>query len=259
MADKKSRKELLKQQDVFVKAAGQSAAWLKLHQRSILLASIAFIVVAIAIWVVYEYFEANDRKASEWYRQALTQLDGDVMAEGANPEATPPTFASDTEKWKTARATFQQAAGVGNSKVKPLADFYIADLDALMGETDAALTAFTDLMKSLGKDDNLYFLAVERRAYLLEKKGEKDAAIEAWQLLAGSSKRFYSDRATYQLARLFHEKDDDKRSRDLLGRFETEFQRSSIQPEVEALRDQLGGQAEETTPPTPPVEQPVEP
>ncbi len=244
MSDKKSRKELLKQQDAFVTAAADSAAWLKGHRALVLLSVVGLLVVSVGLWSIVEYFDSRDRKASLLYSQALEVGDAEVTANPLAPSEAKPgvqTFASKEEKLKAERDAFAKVvAAAPGSGVANLARFYVADLDSKVGEADKALASFEELAGKLSADDNLYFLAIERAAYLREQKGDLDGAIAAWQHLAGGGKRFYADHALYNLARLYNVKGDVPKARELLGRFEKEFTSSSLREDAEQLYAAVG-------------------
>lgn len=244
MSEKKSRKELLKQQDTFIVAANQSATWIKGHRGSVVASGVGLLVVSVSLWAMLDHFDSRDRAASQLYAAALLLADASPSAGGAGAgEAKPnvPSFASKDEQWKAERDAFakvvERAPGSG---VANMARFYVADLSTKLGETDKAILAFDELASKLSEDDSLYFLAIERGADLREQKADLDGAIAEWQHLQGGSKRFYADRALYNLARLHHVKGDAQKARELLGRFEKEFTVSSLREDVEQLYAVVG-------------------
>jgi tetratricopeptide (TPR) repeat protein len=246
VSDKMSRKELLKQQDAFLNVANQSALWVKGHRLMVFATVGAALVAVLAVWGVVEYGSARDLKASKLYAEALTVMDGQIAAAGApaDPSAKTPTFATKEEKWKAAREAFQKVVDAsGGSGVSKLAAFYVADLDAKLGENDKALEAFAQLEKKLSADDNLFFLATERKAYLLEQKGDRDGAIAAWQQLLGGRNRFYGDHALVELARLYSDKGDAAKARELLTRFEKDHANSPLREQAEELFTAVGREA----------------
>ncbi len=249
VAQKKTRKQLLKQDDAFIHAAGKSAVWIKSHRALVILGSVAVVVLIGGLWGAIEYVQHRDLRASNLYLQALAIKDAQVVAEAeAKPDATPPTFASDKAKNEAARAAFDKViAKASGSGVAEMARFYVADLDADLGDTDKALAAFEALASELSPHDSLYFLAVERTAYLHEGKGDVDAAIAAWQRLAAGKEAFYADEALYQMARLRAQKGDNKGARELLERFEKEFTDSSVQEQAKELLAQLGPEQPKAT------------
>ncbi len=243
MSDKKTRKELLKQEDAFLAAANQSAVWLK-HHRTIVIGSVAAVVVLVAgVWIGVTVSESRRVQATQLFGEALDVRNAEVAADPskAAPTATPPVFASKTDRAKAARDAFQKVVDQASSSgAADLARFYVADLDVTLGEADKALPIFQKLGDDLSPEDSLYFLAVERAAYLLEQKGDTAGAIRTWEKLTGSNKRFYADHALYQLARIHADKGEVDKARELLGRIEKDFPTSSVMPKVEELYARVG-------------------
>lgn len=240
MAEKKTRKELLKHDDAFIAAAGQSALWLKHHRKIVVGGVLTLFVVVAAVWLGIDFAESRRLEASRLYGEALAIMEAPITSD-ANPTGSPPTFATEQERAGKAREAFARVVDEASSTgVADLARVYIADIDAKDGNTDEALAAFRELADELSPDDNLFFLAVERSAYLLEQKGDVAGAIAMWERLSGSTERFYADRALYQIARLHAQKGDVDQAREVLGRFEKEFPTSSVRPEVDRLFAQVG-------------------
>ena len=54
MAKKISRKELLKKDDAFIAAAGQSAKWAQDNKVKIIVASVIGVVLIVSVWGLFE-------------------------------------------------------------------------------------------------------------------------------------------------------------------------------------------------------------
>lgn len=243
MADKTSRKELLKQEDAFLHAAAESANWLKVHRTPIIAAAVAVVVVIGAVWAVVATRESRRLEASRLFSAALDVKNAEIVpdASKAQPTATPPTFASAVERNKVARDAFQKVVDTApGSGPAELARFYVGDLDATAGDVDKALGGFKTLATELAPDDTLYFLVIERTAYLLEQKGDVAGAMSTWQQLTSSTKRFYADHALFQLARLHADKGENDKARELLTRIEKDFPESPVMPKVQQLFAKVG-------------------
>lgn len=242
MSDQKSRKELLKQQDAFVSAANDSARWLASHRAPAILTVSAVVIATVTVWGIVEYRDARDSKASALYATALKVADAQVApTNDANAKADPDAFATTDDRDKAARDAFRKVVSQSpGSGVAKLARFYVADLSARLGERDAAINELSELRRDLSQNDNLYFLAVERLAYLYEDKGQHDQALATWQQLVGSSKRFYADHALYHVARLYYAKGDVQKAREMLRRFDKEFATSQVREDVDELYQLVG-------------------
>ena len=238
-----SRKKLLQRDDAFLKAAGESAKWLGSHRVQLAVVIVALVVVVGAIWGGVEYKRGRDATASQDLAKGMALLDAQISAEQpAGPEGKPPSFASEKDKWTAARAQFEKVlAKSSGSGVAALARYYVLDLDEKLGNKQAAEQGFLKLAGTLPSDDNLYFLAIERAAYLQEARGAKDEAIATWERLAASTAHFYADYATYEQARLHLEKGDTDRARSLLERIQKDFPNSSVMEEVRTTLARIGG------------------
>ena len=96
---KKTRKELLKQEDAFIAAAGQSALWIKHHRKIVFGGAALLALVVAASWGTVEYLEARRLEASRLYAEALERHGAEIAADPtkADPDADPPTFANERE------------------------------------------------------------------------------------------------------------------------------------------------------------------
>jgi len=242
---KVSRKELLKKEDAFLAAANQSAQWLKKHRTAVVVGVVAAFVLIAAIVGGGEYVAKRDATASGTLAEARKLLEANVLGEElADPTGDPPTFATDEDKWKAAKTLLERSISeAGSSGVGVLARFFAADVDAKLGEADKAEAAFLDLADSLGRDDSLYFLAVERAAYMQEARGNIDGAIQTLDRLIGGSASFYGDRARYHQARLLIGQEKNDRARNLLQSIELEYPESTVTDDVRRLLGKLPGAA----------------
>ncbi len=238
MSDKKSRKELLKQEDAFIHSVGQSAEWVTTHKNLVIAGGVALVLGVVGVFGAIEYTEHRDLKASELYFSALKLKEAPVRAE---PVAGETSFKTEAERDQAVRAALQKVVDeAGSSGVATLARVYVADYDEKLGEQDKALSGFLALADSLSPTDSLSFLAIERAAYLKERKGDVDGALQLWQRLVGNEKRFYSDRALYEQARLHATRGETDKARELLSRLEQDYKDSTVQEDVRELFAQVG-------------------
>ena len=239
---KLTRKELLKKDDAFLAAAAEGAKWLTAHRMQVIAGAVAAVAVVVGTWGVVEYIRARDSAASVLFDRGMKILDAEVLAEGATEQPTPedadnPKFVNETDKQKALRDTFQKVVDEkGGSGVASLALFFVADADQKIGDKEKAEKEFQALADRLSPTDSLYFLAVERAAYLQESRGDTDGALRSFGRLVNAENGFYRDHATFQQARLYLVKGDESRARNLLQHIEKEFPDSSV---AEKARDRL--------------------
>ncbi len=241
MAEKLSRKELLKQEDAFLHAANQSAAWLKTHRRLVVSGVVAAVVLFGLVWGTLEFQRKSAGEASRLFVQATKLKTAEVVKEGADPKKDPPTFATDKERDEAALAAYLKVVEAApSSGVADIARFAVADLETKLDKADAALQHFEELLRGLGKTDNLYFLAVERVAYLQEQKGDLEAARKSWRELPRGKDSFYGDRALYQEARITIEKGEADKAREILTQLEKDFPTTTLKDDVQVLWNVVG-------------------
>lgn len=247
---KQSRKELLNPNDAFLSAAGQGAEWYEKHQRTVKLALIAVMVAVVGVWGIVSMQSAKRANLSDAFSEALKIVEAPVgMTPPAEGEATdkpkaatpPDVFASKEEKWRAAREKFAAIAeDGGDAKLGNAAQLFVADLTEKLGELDKAEAAFNELTEHLGADDSLYFLSIERLAYLQENRGNLDGALATWNRLIEQEAQFYGDHASYQKARLLVAKGDTTSARQILEGVEKKYPNSAVAPDVKKLLDRVG-------------------
>lgn len=241
---KKTRKELLKKEDAFQAAAGQSAAWLAENKALAIWSSVGVLAIIAAIWGGAEYLRVRNIDASTLLEAAFELQAAQVIVETeetkADPTASMPTFASEADRDAAVVAKLEEAMrAAGGSGVGDLARFAIAGIKEKSGDVDGARAIFAELVDGLSAGDSLYFVAVERLAYIQEAKGELDAAITTLSRLSGAD-RFYADFAAYHQARLYQIKGDTERAKNLLERVKKEYPESAIKDEVQKRLEKLG-------------------
>jgi tetratricopeptide (TPR) repeat protein len=242
---KLSRKDLLRTDDAFLSAASQGARWMSQNRVQVIAGGVLVAAAILGTWGTVEYVRARDYDASLLFKRGIDLLDGEVLGVASeaepDPEASEPTFGTDQEKWTAARDQFARVTEeAGGSGVASLAGFLAADLDEKLGDLEAAEERFLSLAGDLGTSDSLYFLAVERAAYLQEARGDVDGALRTLGKLVNVESGFYSDFASFHQARLYLGKGENSRARNIFQRIEEDFPASPILEEVRERLDRLG-------------------
>jgi predicted negative regulator of RcsB-dependent stress response len=235
--EKATRKQFLKQEDAFLAAAGQGAKWVATHRTAVILTAAGLAVVIGGAAALVEHTQHKNALASQLLTEGQKILAAQVVPAQADPHADPPTYASDEEKWRAAKAQFDKVVDqAGGSGVADLARLYRADLTARLGDVEGAQKQLQALCDRLSPANALMFLAIERLAYLQEGAGNLDRAMATWGRLAGSEGRFYSDYATFHQARLLAQKGEVEKARGLYQSFAQRFKESPLRDRV---RDRL--------------------
>ncbi len=239
MAKKKiSRKELLREDDAFVRSASQGAQWLGDHSSQLRTVLVLLTIVVASVWGGLEYSEMVDSRASEALRDAFATRDGEIVIESdtvkASPKATPPTFPSSDEKWRATLAAFEKVVAEGGGMVS-VAKLYIADAHEQIGDLAAARAVLDTLAGELSPEDTLFFLVIERLATLRETDKDLDGAIATWDRLRGARGGFFTDRVSFHQARLKLELGQHADARELLERVQRDYPSSSIREDTRVL------------------------
>jgi predicted negative regulator of RcsB-dependent stress response len=239
-----SRKELLKEEDAFLAAAQQGAHWAGSHRKYVWAGMALLCVVVGTVWGGSYYVERQRTQASEAFNKGMDVLAAEVITETADtkaqPQGTPPTYASEQDKWKKASEHFQKAASVAGFKdVGVLAQLHVADMADRLGDQGKAEAALTTMIKNLSKKDPMYFLAADRLAYVLESKGSFEAAVASLDPVVNQG-GFYADYALLHQAHIWVSKGDYAKAKSALKKLETSYTESSVLDTAKALTAQVG-------------------
>lgn len=231
MAQKMTRKELLKQDD-FVEAAPDIIDWLQHHKSRIVqvggsLLAIAAVFLAWNVWA-----ERNAKASSKLLADGLRALD-------PAPTATTP---APQPRLDAALAAFEEAASRGGSRPQGLvAAYYRGVALTRLGRPGDAVPILRDLVS---RADNR-LLADSARAMLaqaLEGSGETDAAAE---ILRGLSREpdasFPADVALVRLGKLLARQGKSAEARQTLQEALSRFPQSASTVEARAALDALDG------------------
>lgn len=259
---KKSRKELVKEEDAFINAAGQSAEWMHDNKRAVTSLGVAFVLVVSGVIGFTEWRRHANAAGSTLFARAEILLDAEVIepamgapsssedgaaeASQADPEATPPTFPSVEARDQAALSTFQEVLDTNaDSGLKNMAGLYIGRLQEKSGASEAAEATFARVVADVSPADELYFVAVERLAYLQENRGEADLALKTLATLQQTPDSFYNDYATFHRARLLQSKGEVDKARLLYEGIEEKHPESSLLPEVKERLVKIGRSAKQ--------------
>jgi hypothetical protein len=238
---KQSRKELLKRDDAFISAAEGTAHWANTNRKPLTLGAVAVLVAAIVGVVINGVMESGHEKDAEALAVATKIMSAETAApdEPANPTASDkPTYANEHDRDLAARDAFKKVADKASGKQAQLARFMVADLSAKIGEKEQAEKELDKLLTDMAPSDSLYFLAVERDAYLKEARGDLAGAMSTFERLKGDA--FYADRAGVQEARLALAQGDKAKARTILNKVKADYPKSPASTQATDMLTQMG-------------------
>jgi hypothetical protein len=198
VSQKVDRKELRKP-DEFQVRAGQAMDWMIVHQRQLLLAIGALVVIAVGAGAAAAYASSREAKAGAALSEAL-ELNARPIAGEAPPQPGVETFPNKEERQKALIAALEKVrtdhAGTTAAKTAT-AEVGFQKLKA--GDPVGATQPLQQFLGSAGKDHPLRMFATESLGYALEGQGKLEDARATFAKLAEAGA---PDRAAYQAARL---------------------------------------------------------
>lgn len=253
-----SRKELLKGEDPFMSVAHSTGSWAKTHRGTIVKAVLAILVVFGGVMAVESYRNQSAAKTAHGLAEGMAIYRAEIASDPtqANPNATPPTFASEEAKRAAAKAKFEEVVKLGGGEhALAVAQFYLGTLHEQAGEAAAAIEAFDAAINDLNPQDSLYFLAIERLADLKESQGDRAGAVTVLSRLVGkgdgkgASSVFYREHAALHQARLLVAEGNKEQARQILKQLQTkEDLNDAIKDDVQAQLESLGDEDKATPP-----------
>lgn len=198
MSQKVDRKELRKP-DEFQVRAGQAMDWMIVHQRQLLLAIGALVVIAVGAGAAAAYASSREAKAGAALSEAL-ELNARPIAGEAPPQPGVESFPSKEERQKALIAALEKVrtdrAGT-TAALTATAQVGFQKLKA--GDPAGATQPLQQFLVSAGKDHPLRMFATESLGYALEGQGKLEDARATFAKLTEAGA---PDRAAYQAARL---------------------------------------------------------
>ena len=220
----------LKEKNSVLSSAVAGTAWVRNHQSRLVMALILLAMLVVGVLAANSWINKQEEQASQLFLQGLATLDAVVQNLGEPSETSEKkTYTSEQEKWQAAQKQFLEITEKYKmTDVSSLAKFMIADLHEKMNGPEKAEPLFRDLTKELSAKDPFYFVAVERLAYLLEKRGEVKPASDLLSRLNKQKNAFYGDYAAYEQARLLIAQGQTGAARTILENFSKDYPKSSL-------------------------------
>jgi hypothetical protein len=198
VSQKVDRKELRKP-DEFQVRAGQAMDWMIVHQRQLLLAIGALVVIAVGAGAAAAYASSREAKAGAALSEAL-ELNARPIAGDAPPQPGVETFPNKEERQKALIAALEKVrTDRAGTTAAMTATAQIGFQKFKAGDPAGATQPLQQFLGSAGKDHPLRIFATESLGYALEGQGKLEDARATFAKLAEAGA---PDRAAYQAARL---------------------------------------------------------
>ncbi len=197
MAEKIDRKQLRKP-DEFQVVAGKAMGWVAEHQRPVMAAAIAILVVALAIWGLSAWRSSREAKAGGELAQAMELESRPIAGEAAQPGQE--TFPSKEERDKAVLAALERVRkDYGGTTAAETALAELGFYKLKQGDAASAQKDLQEFLGSGGQDHPLRPFAQESLGYAFEAQNKLDDARAAFEKLRDVG---LPARADFQAARL---------------------------------------------------------
>jgi tetratricopeptide (TPR) repeat protein len=194
-----TRKEM-KGPDRFQVAAADAASWLGKHQKKVIVAAGAAVVIAVVGTGISYMVESGREQAGGLLYRAIDAASGEISTV-LLPNFDRPTFKTAEEKQ---RAVLDAAAKVrerhGGTRAAATAALLEGDAHLALGEWDKAAAAYQGFLSAAPADDSLRFAGFDGIARAQEGKGDLEGAAKTYEKAAEVA--LYKDRATLERARV---------------------------------------------------------
>lgn len=204
MAKKKrlTRKQLLKEPDEFLTFSVKAIRFGAEHRKPIAYASVAFIVVVLAIALFHYFSNLSEREAYAVFEQGLVHYMGQASGEQSAhfQERAKGAFAELLRKYPSTRAA--------ELSLPLYADISYAD-----GAYDEAIKLYQRALEVLSEDDTLQRLIWNGLAYAYEGKKDYNTAAQYFKKITDSEGTFLKADAYFNLGRMYEAMDNQEGAR----------------------------------------------
>ncbi len=200
-------KKELREPDAFQKAGAEARSWVGSHEKIVVGAVVACVVVGAAVAIGSFLSSRGEERAAKALSAALKVLERPVQATAA---AEPATAGEDapfkTEREKTEaleKALIQFRTEHKGTRSASTASLPLGQAELKLGKYDQALASYDEFVKAAATEDPLRATALEGQGYVYEAKGQLDQAMAAFDQLARENKtEFLNAIGLYHQARI---------------------------------------------------------
>ncbi len=215
MAQKVTRKKLLKEPDEFITFSGKLIQWLTTYkQQATLVAGVVFVLLLAAAGF-QAYLHHAENKASELLTESLAQY------QTAMKDNDPVKAYQAVEKPFTRILDDYSARSMGK-----IAGIEFANICYRAGEFDKAISLYKTALNDFSSTPFYKNLILSSLGYAFEGKKDYAAAVTYFEMLTTSADTSLKDISLYNLASAYEKMGDREKSRATFARITTEFPNS---------------------------------
>jgi len=215
MAQKLTRKKLLKEPDEFITFSGKMIQWLTTYkQQAIVAASVVFVLLAAAA-VYRTYLHHAENRASALLSESLAQYQ---------------TAMKDKDPVKAYQAVEKSFVRIlDDYSARPMgkvARIEFANICYRAGEFDKAISLYKTALDDFGNDPFYRNLILSSLGYAFEGKKDYESAAKYFEMLTASADPSLKDLSLYNLASVYEKMGNKEKSKEMFTRIIAEFPNS---------------------------------
>jgi TolA-binding protein len=204
LADKISKKDL-REPDDFISFTSKAAIWIYDHRGLLISTGLVIVVIILGLFAWRWHLEDATQKASAAFVDAQQIMEARVVArdDADGTSQVDGTYSSEQDKLHAALVGLKAVKeNHASSATAVLATYFIGECYWQLGESDKAVAAFEEYLRSVGPTGELAPFAIEGIAATHEDKGELDQAKQQYRRLTEEPFASQRARGLYHLARL---------------------------------------------------------
>ena len=216
MAQKLTRKQLLKEPDEFITFSGKLIKWLTTYKQQATIAAGIVITLLVATAGFQAYLHHAENKASSLLTESLAQY------QTAMKSNDPVKAYQAVEKSFTRILDDYSARRMGK-----IAGTEFANICFRAGEFDKAISLYKTALDNFSNTPFYKNLIISSLGYAFEGKKDYDSAVKYFEILTSSSDTSLKDLSLYNLASVYEKMGNKEKSKATFARIAAEFPNST--------------------------------
>jgi tetratricopeptide (TPR) repeat protein len=215
MAQKVTRKQLLKEPDEFITISGKLINWLTAYKQQAIVAGIAIVVLLAGIAGFQAYSRHAENRASALLAEALTQYQKALKANDP------------VKAYQTVEKSFTQILDDYSSRsMGKIASVEFANICYRAGEYDKAISLYSKAESDFSDASTYKNLILSSLGYAYEGKKDYASAAKYFEMLTTSGNNTMKDLNLYSLASVYEKMGDKDKSKATFARIAADFPNS---------------------------------
>ncbi len=227
MAQKLTRKKLLKEPDEFITLSGKLIQWLTTYkQQATLAAGVVFVVLAVTAGY-QTYIHHAENKAATLLTESLDQYQ--AAMKGNDP----------VKAYQAVEKSFTRILDDYSARhMGKIAGIEFANICFRAGEFDKAISLYKTALDGFSNDPFYRNLILSSIGYAFEGKKDYESAARYFEMLTASAESSLKDLSLYNLASVYEKMGNKEKSKAMFARIIAEFPNSMY---VEIAKEKILG------------------